>query len=100
LYHLTREHYGKKKTLADTNCIYHHPLARIGDLYPAICRDQRHDRYLHPDVGSNRVYPDLQKSKKIAFLVTKIRKTSEKFSCWEFLSIFALQTDFLKSYLI
>jgi hypothetical protein len=55
-------------------------MDRPGDLYPAICRNQRYDCFIDPDVGSNRVYPDLQKSKKIAFLLTKIRKTSEIFS--------------------
>ncbi|MDD2513396.1 MAG: hypothetical protein PHH64_07010, partial [Proteiniphilum sp.] len=94
------EIYGKKKTLPDTNCFYHHPLDRIGGLYPAVCRDQRHDRCFDPYVGGNRVYSDLQKSKKIAYFVTKIRNRREKFSYWKFLSNFVLQSDFLKNYLI
>ena len=80
LYHLTSKQYGKKKTLPDTDCIYHHSLARTGNLYSPVRRDQRHDHCFDSDVGCNRIYSDLQKSKKIAFLVTKIRKTSEKFS--------------------
>ncbi|SFK57300.1 hypothetical protein SAMN05216357_103145 [Porphyromonadaceae bacterium KH3CP3RA] len=73
------EKYGKKETLSNTDCIYHYPLDCTGCLYPFICNNNPVHCYLHSDVGGNCFYSCLQKSKKIAVLLTDLIKKHEIF---------------------
>lgn len=78
------KNYGKKKALTDANGVYRYPLDRIGCLYTAICYIKRVYHYLYTDVGSNRLYSDLQKSKKIAAWVRDWIKKRDKLANQKF----------------